>query len=130
MAEKVKAVRPGKGVVAERVLGRSVKDLVAAPLSVEDVCAIIRTCSEQERFRRLKMPGLELEFGEKTKSEACATTQPPSDPRRLATVARQAAVQEAAELTEDELEHLKVTDPVAWERVMHNNEDFEDARSR
>lgn len=131
--------------------------VVGRALTVEDVCAIVRAC-QQSNVASLSFHGLKLRFHVGPASSLGAEVLPGPlqvdaasvSPRRTAEeLERQRRalrdldeIKEAGgpddnlqgiraenyEVTQDELEMLKVTDPLAYEQLMNNDPEFENAK--
>lgn len=124
-----------------------------APLTVQEVCAIVESV-QHTRILSLSFRGLKLKFAPEPASspefEVLPSDQgiPAQDPQRTqekldelrrglreldgATVADNLSGIRAEnhEVADDELEMLKVTDPVAFEAAMNEDPEYQDAKPR
>ncbi len=110
--------------IEENILGKNASE--DKLLSLTGVCAIISACNANGVLS-FQFKGLQIAF-KKTDSEP-ATTISKTDtsvPTKRAASSRHADLQEQADVIANELEYLKITDPVAFENFIQS-EDVDDA---
>lgn len=109
-------VKRGRPVGLETKILQPGENLV---LSAKDLCSIIKQCANS-KVRELKIGELFMAFGEIDQSSHSLSNQVQTKPTEIEIqkISDEALAQDNLARNQDELEHLKLTDPLAWERVI------------